>query len=69
MAKAKDGKITVLCYHGVPAIEHPWVNTDPEAFKEQLEFLKNNGCTVIAMRDLKKYVDPSIPTRRPLCAD
>ncbi|NCF88913.1 MAG: polysaccharide deacetylase family protein [Verrucomicrobiaceae bacterium] len=62
VAKAKDGKITVLCYHGVPAIEHPWVNTDPEVFKEQLQFLKDHGCTVIAMRDLKKYVDP---TNRP----
>ena len=62
VAKAKDGKITVLCYHGVPAIEHPWVNTDPEVFKEQLQFLKDHGCTVIAMRDLRKYVDP---TNRP----
>ena len=60
--QATDGKIAVLCYHGVPAIEHPWVSTSPEDFAEQMKYLKQQKCTVIAMRDLAKYVDPS---RRP----
>ncbi|MEM7384610.1 MAG: polysaccharide deacetylase family protein [Verrucomicrobiota bacterium] len=65
VAQAKDGKIAVLCYHGVPSIEHPWVTTEPEAFKEQLAYLKSSGCTVIAMRDLQKYVDPTVRPEKP----
>ena len=34
VAQAKDGKIAVLCFHGVPALDHPWVHCDPEDFKE-----------------------------------
>jgi peptidoglycan/xylan/chitin deacetylase (PgdA/CDA1 family) len=63
--QARDGEIAVLCYHGVPAIEHPWVNTDPEAFKNHMQYLKDEGCTVIAMRDLSKYVDSSIRAADP----
>ncbi len=58
VAEARDGKIAVLCFHGVPALDHPWVNCDPEDFKKYMRFLKDEGCTVIAMRDLAKYVDP-----------
>ncbi|MEM7391855.1 MAG: LamG-like jellyroll fold domain-containing protein [Verrucomicrobiota bacterium] len=60
--QARDGKIAVLCFHGVPAIEHPWVKTDPDDFKTWMQYLKNEGCTVIATRDLATYVDPK---RRP----
>ena len=55
---AKDGKIAVLCFHGVPALDHPWVNCDQKTFKKYMNFLKEEGCTVISMRDLLKYVDP-----------
>ncbi|MCK3683895.1 polysaccharide deacetylase family protein [Maribellus sp. YY47] len=54
--QAKDGKIVVLTIHGVPDIEHPWVTTSPELFEEYVKFLADNHFTVIAMRDLKKYV-------------
>ncbi len=57
IAQAKDGKIAVCTFHGVPDIKHPWVNTDPEKFKSYMEHLKKEGCRVIAMRDLAKYVD------------
>ena len=57
--QARDGKIAVLCYHGVPALDHPWVNCDPEAFKKHMLYLAEQGCTVIAMRDLVNYVDPT----------
>lgn len=56
VAQAKDGKIAVMTFHGVPDIKHPWVNTDPAKFESYMQHLKDEGCTVIAMRDLKKYV-------------
>ena len=64
--QAKDGKITVLCFHGIPAIEHPWVSTDLKDFEKYMQYLKDEGCTVIAMRDLAKYVNPN---HRPHKAD
>ena len=36
----------------------PWVNCKPDDFKKYMQYLKDEGCTVIAMRDLGKYVDP-----------
>ena len=57
VSQAKGGKIAVLCFHGVPALDHPWVNCTPEAFRKYMQFLKDEGCTVIAMRDLARYVD------------
>ena len=56
--QAKDGKITILTFHGVPALEHPWVHTSPELFKTYMDYLRDNGYTVIALRDLAKYVNP-----------
>ena len=55
--EAKNGKIVVLTIHGVPDIEHPWVNTSPELFKEYLQYLYKNDYKVIALRDLGKYID------------
>ena len=55
--QATDGKIAVLTFHGVPALEHPWVNTDPADFIRYMDHLKERDCAVIAMRDLVKYVD------------
>ncbi len=57
--QARDGKIAVLTFHGVPAAEHPWVHTEPGDFVRYLEYLKEQGCTVVAMRDLARFVDPS----------
>ena len=57
--QAKDGKIAVLTFHGVPALEHPWVDVSPELFKTYMDYLRDSGCTVIALRDLAKYVDAS----------
>ena len=52
--KAKDGKVSVMAFHGVPGVKHPWVNTDPEKFKAYLDYLKESGCKVVALRDLEK---------------
>jgi len=56
VAQAKEGKIAVMTFHGVPDIKHPWVNTDPAKFESYLQHLKDEGCTVIAMRELARYL-------------
>ena len=55
--EARNGKIVVLTIHGVPDVEHAWVNTPPELFKEYLKYLSDNQFKVIALRDLAKYVN------------
>ena len=52
--KAKDGKVSVMTFHGVPDVKHPWVNTDPDKFKSYMDYLKQSGCKVVALRDLEK---------------
>ena len=54
--QARDGRIAVLMFHGIPEYTHPWVNTMPERFEEYMQHLSNQHCTVIAMRDLARYV-------------
>ena len=54
--QAKDGKIAVLTFHGVPDV-HPHCSTEPEEFEEYVDYLRDAKCTVIAFRDLAKYVD------------
>jgi peptidoglycan/xylan/chitin deacetylase (PgdA/CDA1 family) len=56
VALAKAGRIAVMTFHGVPDLKHPWVNTSPEKFNAYMQHLKDEGCTVIAMRDLAKYL-------------
>jgi len=56
-SEAKNGKVVVLTIHGVPDVAHAWVNTPPELFEEYLKYLHDNHYKVIAMRDLKKYID------------
>jgi peptidoglycan/xylan/chitin deacetylase (PgdA/CDA1 family) len=55
--EAKEGKIVVLTIHGVPDIEHPWVNTPPELFSEYLEYLKENNFKVISLRELASFIN------------
>ena len=57
--QAKDGKIAVLTFHGVPDVKHPWVDTDRAVFQRYMKYLMDNKYTVIAMRDLARYVDPT----------
>ena len=59
LQQAKDGKIAVLTIHGVPDYAHDWVTTPPELFESYLRFLKDNHFNVVALRDLKKYIDPA----------
>ena len=57
VSQAKEGRIAVLQFHGVPDRDHPWVNTPPERFKEYLQYLREEKFKVIALRDLARYVD------------
>ncbi|HRK35679.1 MAG TPA: polysaccharide deacetylase family protein [Candidatus Hydrogenedentes bacterium] len=57
--RAREGKIAIVQFHGVPDVAHPWVHTPPERFREYMDYLKANAFNVIAMRDLSRYVDPS----------
>ncbi len=56
--QAAGGKIVAICYHGVPDIEHPGVSLDPEVFKAQMQYLKDNHYKAIGLRDLAEYIDP-----------
>ena len=64
--QAKDGQIVVLTIHGVPDTAHPHVTTPPHLFEEYMEFLHDHRYTVIAMRDLGRYVEPAGPTGEPI---
>ena len=59
VAQARDGKVAVLTFHGVPDRQHPWVNTDPAVFEKYMTHLHEQGCRVIPMRDLARYL-PSV---------
>jgi len=62
---ARDGRVSVLQFHGVPDREHPWVNTPPERFAEYVEWLRKEGYRCIALRDLERYVDSSASVSDP----
>ena len=57
--QARDGKIAVLTLHGVPDI-HPHCSTDPDLFAQIVACLAERGCTVVALRDLARYVDVAL---------
>ena len=63
--QAAGGKIVAICYHGVPDMEHPGVSLDPEVFKVQMQYLKDNHYKVIALRDLAEYIDPAKAAKLP----
>ncbi|MEI7902760.1 MAG: autotransporter-associated beta strand repeat-containing protein [bacterium] len=66
--QAAGGKIVAICYHGVPDMEHPGVSLDPEVFKVQMQYLKDNHYNVIALRDLAEYIDPVKAAKLPKTA-
>ena len=54
---ARNGKIAVLCFHGVPDY-YPHCSTKPEDYAKCMQYLHDEGYMVISVRDLVKYVDP-----------
>jgi len=65
VAQARYGRIAVLQFHGVPDTAHAWVNTSAQQFDAYMNYLAKNGYTVIAMRDLAKYVDAEVTPSNP----
>jgi len=61
LSRARNGSICVLIYHGVPDV-HSHCSTSVELFTKDMHYLKNNGFTVISIRDLSSYIDL---TKRP----
>lgn len=59
--RARDGKIAVVQFHGVPDEAHPWVHTPPERFREYMQYLKDGGFNVIALRDVMAYLPETLP--------
>ena len=56
LAEAHSGQITVLTYHGVPDVNRH-CSTPIVRFRKDMDYLKESGATVIALRDLSRYVD------------
>jgi peptidoglycan/xylan/chitin deacetylase (PgdA/CDA1 family) len=63
--QAKHGRIAVLQFHGAPDTAHSWVNTPPDSFRVYMQYLADNDYTVIALRDLARYVDPNVVPKDP----
>src|SRR5262249_17961268 len=63
--QARHGKIAVLQLHGGPDTAHGWVTSPKERSESTLKYLADNKFTVIAMRDLAKYVDPTVVPNDP----
>lgn len=64
--RARDGKIAVLQFHGVPDEAHPWVHTPPERFREYMTYLRQENFRVIALRDVERYIDFDTPRNDPI---
>lgn len=56
--QARDGRIAVLQFHGVPDTAHSWVALNRQDFEVFMKYLSLHDYHVIAVRDLAKYVDP-----------
>ena len=63
--QARFGKIAVLQFHGVPDRAHAWVHTPRERFEEYMAYLARENYTVVALRDLRKYLDPTVMPNNP----
>jgi peptidoglycan-N-acetylglucosamine deacetylase len=50
LSLCKPGAPIVLLYHGVPEIAHPWVNRDPEGFRQDMALLKKEGVRVLSVQ-------------------
>lgn len=46
----KPGIPVAILYHGVPEIAHPWVNRNPEGFRQDMALLKKEGVRVLSFR-------------------
>ena len=65
VSQARGGKIAVIQLHGVPDTAHSWVNTPTPLFESYVKYLADNGYRVVALRDLARYVDPTVVPSNP----
>ena len=65
VGQARNGKVSVIQFHGVPDTAHDWVTTSRKQFEEYMHYLADNKFQVIALRDLAKYVDPTVTPSDP----
>jgi len=66
VSNARGGKAVVLQFHGVPDLAHSWVYTPPENFRQYMAFLKENDFRVLALGDLRPYLNFAQPPDDPL---
>jgi peptidoglycan/xylan/chitin deacetylase (PgdA/CDA1 family) len=66
IARAVAGRAVVIQFHGVPDPAAPHLSTDPQTFREFVSVLVEEGCNVIAMRDLLRYGVERVPCRDPM---
>ena len=64
--RAKEGRVVVFQFHGVPDLRHPPCTTPPERFEEFLKYLHENNFNVVCLRDLKKYVSSAAGKNDPI---
>ncbi|HUQ92877.1 MAG TPA: polysaccharide deacetylase family protein [Bryobacteraceae bacterium] len=57
IAEARNGRIAVLQFHGVPDVAHPWVHTPPEAFRRYMFHLRKEGFRTLALGELAGFYD------------
>ncbi len=53
--QAKEGKIAILQFHGVPDTAHSWVNIEQPMFEAYMSYLAQNRFKVIALSDIARY--------------
>ena len=58
--RAQPGQIAVFQFHGVPD-PHPWVTCPPDRFREYMDYLKQQGFRVVALRDMEQYLPNPLP--------
>lgn len=58
--QARDGRIAVLQFHGVPDTAHDWVSSNEQNFAAYMKYLKVEGYRVVALRDLQEFVDADV---------
>ena len=68
IAQAQLGKVAVLQFHGIPDGEHDWVSLETGMFESFMRELARNNFTVVALRDLDKYLAPGMVPRDALGA-
>ncbi|MBL8179345.1 MAG: hypothetical protein JNK48_32000, partial [Bryobacterales bacterium] len=68
VGQAREGRIAVLQFHGVPDVAHPWVHTPPDMFRRYMEHLKKEGFTTLALRDLNAFYNLDRPPSDALSA-